>query len=596
MAVRQYIGARYVLKIYENSQDPQSAEWEAGVSYEPLTMVNYNNSSYISRKDVPGTVGNPVDNPSYWALSGLYNGQIANLQQQVNELTDDVHGVENTTAKNIFAGKSVIRKNLVQRPDYLKTLADTVESCSLQGAAYNSTRNTYLIAILEDNGLVVHLVEISMSDGVTVVTRKSFGDHILGHANDITYNPNTNLYYICTLAEGNLNNEAVSVDADTLDIVDTIQLYPNTTVQQEGSMCIAYDEENDRYFSMSQYAIYVYDKDFNMVKTIDYPLLTSYIVNGFGYSQGVVNAICAYKGYVCLGIFGWATPGQQDGIILALVDPESEETFTTWNIDTTPSNEELEGIFVKDDDIYITCGQLYYSLNRVIVQGKPAFNKEKNVYGGGLLLDSTIDIDNIRDPGKYLVDAATVHNPFAANANMIVWYNGHVCIQMIFRYYSNEQSFLHRFCNPAVGATTWSSWAPFMPSYDENITTSILIDNVVTSGFCTGSSKEIVLTLPVNKKMNSAFLTTGTLTVTGSITARQAGKYIADGVNSDGILHMADCNVTVQGAQNGNMAMIRIKRSDGSAFRYNGTTTTITNNDIISLQTSPSFVITHTPA
>ena len=86
MAVRQYIGARYVLKIYENSLDPQSANWEAGVEYEPLVMVNYNNSSYISRKQVPANIGDPVSNPTYWALSGLYNGQIANLQNEINAL------------------------------------------------------------------------------------------------------------------------------------------------------------------------------------------------------------------------------------------------------------------------------------------------------------------------------------------------------------------------------------------------------------------------------------------------------------------------------------------------------------------------------
>ena len=89
MAIRQYIGARYVLKIYENSVDPLSAEWESNTAYEPLTMVNYNNSSYISRKEVPPTVGNPVDNPTYWALSGLYNGQIANLQSQIDDLKSD---------------------------------------------------------------------------------------------------------------------------------------------------------------------------------------------------------------------------------------------------------------------------------------------------------------------------------------------------------------------------------------------------------------------------------------------------------------------------------------------------------------------------
>lgn len=94
MAVRQYIGARYTLKIYENSLDPQSADWEANTAYEPLTMVNYNNSSYISRRTVPANIGNPVDNPTYWALSGLYNGQIANLQQQINDIGDRVTTAE----------------------------------------------------------------------------------------------------------------------------------------------------------------------------------------------------------------------------------------------------------------------------------------------------------------------------------------------------------------------------------------------------------------------------------------------------------------------------------------------------------------------
>ena len=79
--MRQYIGARYVTKIYENSLDASSAEWEANVNYEPLTMVTYNNGSYLSKKEVPGSVGNPAANPTYWVQTGFYNGQIADLQQ-----------------------------------------------------------------------------------------------------------------------------------------------------------------------------------------------------------------------------------------------------------------------------------------------------------------------------------------------------------------------------------------------------------------------------------------------------------------------------------------------------------------------------------
>lgn len=88
--VRQYIGARYVTKIYENSNDPSSAEWESSVNYEPLTMVTYNNGSYLSKKEVPASIGNPAANPAYWVQTGFYNGQIASLQAQIDELKNTI--------------------------------------------------------------------------------------------------------------------------------------------------------------------------------------------------------------------------------------------------------------------------------------------------------------------------------------------------------------------------------------------------------------------------------------------------------------------------------------------------------------------------
>lgn len=88
--IRQYIGARYVFKIYENSQDPSSAEWEPNVTFEPLTIVTYLNSTYASKKDVPGSVGNPAANPLYWVVTGAYNGQIATLQNQIDTLNNTV--------------------------------------------------------------------------------------------------------------------------------------------------------------------------------------------------------------------------------------------------------------------------------------------------------------------------------------------------------------------------------------------------------------------------------------------------------------------------------------------------------------------------
>lgn len=91
MSVRQYIGARYVTKIYENTLDPSSAEWQAGVSYEPLILVTYLNGSYLSKKAVPGAIGDPAANPTYWAQTGFYNGQIAGLQAQIDEINNTLY-------------------------------------------------------------------------------------------------------------------------------------------------------------------------------------------------------------------------------------------------------------------------------------------------------------------------------------------------------------------------------------------------------------------------------------------------------------------------------------------------------------------------
>lgn len=86
--VRQYIGARYVPKFYENSSG--TSEWRSGVIYEPLTIVTYNGNSYTSKTTVPAEIGDPSSNPAYWAATGLYNAQVETLRQQVETLSGTV--------------------------------------------------------------------------------------------------------------------------------------------------------------------------------------------------------------------------------------------------------------------------------------------------------------------------------------------------------------------------------------------------------------------------------------------------------------------------------------------------------------------------
>ena len=84
MATLQYVGARYVPKLFDDGQG--SLEWQPNTYYEPLTIVTYNNSSYTSRGPISASIGNPAENGEYWALTGNFNAQIAEVEKSVNNL------------------------------------------------------------------------------------------------------------------------------------------------------------------------------------------------------------------------------------------------------------------------------------------------------------------------------------------------------------------------------------------------------------------------------------------------------------------------------------------------------------------------------
>ena len=82
MAVKQYIGARYVPE-FANPLD-----WDNSKTYEPLTIVYHEGNSYTSRQSVPTGIG--IDNTEYWALTGNYNAQIEQYRQEVRTLDERV--------------------------------------------------------------------------------------------------------------------------------------------------------------------------------------------------------------------------------------------------------------------------------------------------------------------------------------------------------------------------------------------------------------------------------------------------------------------------------------------------------------------------
>lgn len=106
MAVRQYVGARYVPKF----ADPVA--WQANTAYEALIVVTYNNSSYTSKIPVPASVGNPAQNPTYWVCTGNYNAQVEDYRQTTLQVREEADEINNTLSnlpvypKIIFIGDS----------------------------------------------------------------------------------------------------------------------------------------------------------------------------------------------------------------------------------------------------------------------------------------------------------------------------------------------------------------------------------------------------------------------------------------------------------------------------------------------------------
>lgn len=105
--VKQYVGARYVPKF------ASPMEWAADTSYEALTIVTFNNASYTSKIQVPPTVGNPANNPKYWALTGNYNAQVEQYRQETETVSNNITTLQGqiTTVSNNLTTEITNRKN-----------------------------------------------------------------------------------------------------------------------------------------------------------------------------------------------------------------------------------------------------------------------------------------------------------------------------------------------------------------------------------------------------------------------------------------------------------------------------------------------------
>lgn len=126
MAVRQYIGARYV-PIFGRKGE-QSIQWDNTGTYEPLTVVLYQGNSYTSRQFVP--VGVEITNQDYWVETGNYNAQIEQYRQEVlgfdGDITQNSEDIEALQDQMAGTTSSGLKTQIVEVANGLSSLEDTV--------------------------------------------------------------------------------------------------------------------------------------------------------------------------------------------------------------------------------------------------------------------------------------------------------------------------------------------------------------------------------------------------------------------------------------------------------------------------------------
>lgn len=127
MAIRQYIGARYVPK--------PDGTFDSTKSYEPLTIVDDGNgNSYTSKIPVPA--GSSLNDHRYWAQTGNFSGAVQQLQTRMTAAEGQIASLNNRVSKT---ENDILRIN---RPK-------TFLICDSYGNRVNSSGKTIIDIMLE---------------------------------------------------------------------------------------------------------------------------------------------------------------------------------------------------------------------------------------------------------------------------------------------------------------------------------------------------------------------------------------------------------------------------------------------------------------
>lgn len=131
-------------------------------------------------------------------------------------------------------------------------------------------------------GTAMNVSKIQISDGTIIATAEFTGTPDFEHANDCTFNPNTNEVAVCTsLSDGSV----IILDADDLSYKSTAYL-TNAKGTPYSIWSLCYDRTRNCYYVVSGLHVFVYDAEWNYTREFDL-LSNPTVATGSPTGQGI---------------------------------------------------------------------------------------------------------------------------------------------------------------------------------------------------------------------------------------------------------------------------------------------------------------------
>lgn len=173
----------------------------------------------------------------------------------------------------------------------------------LQGVEYNKRKNTLVLGGARITDDTIILLEIDWNTKTLIRTLDNPAR--LGHINDIAYDEYTNCLYIATYDIVGETNRVTVVDADLFVFRSDIYL---DGVQSIGQ--ISFDPVNRVFYITAYSGTYIYDENFNKIKTIQYGYIRDEIIENMKYphldttntpTATATQGSCVYNSqFICL--------------------------------------------------------------------------------------------------------------------------------------------------------------------------------------------------------------------------------------------------------------------------------------------------------